>query len=265
MSTSNSFHLSQAAAENYETHSVPAMFAPLAAATLDRLSLKDSAEVLDVACGTGAVTREIAGRMGGRGHIIGSDLNPAMLAVAEARQPTSSHQVSWQAADVTSLPFDSGRFDYIFLQQGLQFFPDKPAALREIRRVLGPGGQLILTCWAEITPFNVAISQALLKHVGEAVAAKAKAPFSYRDATVIRALLADCGLNVTLQDRITLPRRFDDLRAQVLALPFEQDIQAAGPAVVDAVVADTARLMAPYREGDSFVMPQETHLFCCHP
>ncbi|MEY8099973.1 hypothetical protein AB9F29_21760, partial [Falsihalocynthiibacter sp. S25ZX9] len=68
---------------------------------------------------------------------------------------------------------------------GLQFFPNKPAALAEIRRVLKAGGKLKLTCWSAVSPFNVALSEALADHVGEAASNKAKAPFSFRDADVI--------------------------------------------------------------------------------
>jgi ubiquinone/menaquinone biosynthesis C-methylase UbiE len=181
MTAKNTFHLTQAAAEKYENHSVPALFEPLARATLEKLRLPDSAHILDVACGTGALTREITKDLPGRGQITGSDLNQTMIEVAEAKQPQTPHQMNWIAADVSNQPFDDASFDIAFVQQGLQFFPDKPAALAEIHWVLKPGGQLILTCWRKISSFNNAISEALIEFVSEAAATKARAPFSFRD------------------------------------------------------------------------------------
>jgi SAM-dependent methyltransferase len=127
------FQLTRAAALKYDEHSVPAMFPPLAKATMDRISLPDGASVIEIACGTGALTREIAARLGGTGRLVGTDLNTTMKDVARERHPLGTHEAEYLAADVCSLPYDDVSFDHAFLQQGLQFFPDKPAALRTMR------------------------------------------------------------------------------------------------------------------------------------
>ncbi len=257
----DTFTLTKAAAEKYQANSVPAMFEPLARATLDKISLPDGADVIDIACGTGALTRVIAERMGGVGRISGTDLNETMIDVAKAQMPDTPHQVDWSAADVSDLPYEDDSFDVGFIQQGLQFFPDKPKALSEVHRVLKPGGSLYLTCWRAVSPFNGALSEALADLVGTESATKAAAPFSFRDGDLIAALLTDAGFRTSAAEGVVLQRRFDDIRAQILALPIEADLRAAGPDITDQVVAETARRLAPFEKSGVFVVPQEAHLF----
>ena len=261
MSAGNTFHLTQAAAEKYQAHSVPAMFEPLARATMKKLSLPENAHVLDVACGTGALTREIARNLPGRGQITGTDLNKTMIDVAREKQPDTPHQMNWLAADVSDLPFDDATFDIAFVQQGLQFFPDKPAALSEIARVVKPGGQLYLTCWRAISPFNKAIAEAMVKFISEAAANKAREPFSFCDGDLIGSLLKDAEFTITTHGAIILQREFADLRAQILALPVEKDMREKGDAVVDLVIARVAKLLAPFDRDGVFIVPQEAHFF----
>jgi ubiquinone/menaquinone biosynthesis C-methylase UbiE len=258
---SDAFQLTRAAALRYDEHSVPALFAPLAKATMDQTALPDDASVIDIACGTGALTREIAARLGGTGRLVGTDLNATMIEVACERHPAGIHEAEYVAADVSNLPYEDGSFDHAFLQQGLQFFPDKPAALREIARVLRPGGCLVLTCWRAISPFNKGLADAIGRHIGEAAAAKASAPFSFRDGDTIKRLLQDAALEITRHDAIILERRFEGLRAQILALPVEKDLLQAGESVISAVVEEVEADLSDYADGNVYVVPQEAHLF----
>ena len=257
----DNFKLTKAAALKYEAHSVPAMFAPLARATLDKINMPTAGNIVDVACGTGALTRLIAEKMPGRGKITGTDLNETMIEVAKATQPDTRHEIYWCAADVGNLPFDDGRFDMAFVQQGLQFFPEKAAALAEIRRVLRDNGRLILTCWRAISPFNQALAEALARHVGDAAAEKARAPFSFRDGTLIAGLLRDAGFVAEAHDAIVLHRRFADLGAQIMALPVEKDLRAKGVEATDLVISQVATALEPYNQDGVFVVPQEAHFF----
>lgn len=267
MSPIDAFRLSEAAARKYQDHSVPAMFAPLAEATVKRLDLPTDGHVLDVACGTGALTRAIMltraiiEQLPGQGRVVGADLNQSMIDIAQSLTTQTGHRVEWVASDVTALPLDAQSFDLVCVQQGLQFFPDKPAALDEIFRVLKSGGRLSLTCWRAISPFNDALAEALATHVSDDAAQKARAPFSFRDGDVITSLLRDAGFSITRHDGIVLQRRFEDLRAQVLALPVEQDMRAKGEAVIDQVLEDIAAQLAPYALSGVFIVPQEAHFF----
>ncbi|MEP2531076.1 methyltransferase domain-containing protein [Shimia sp.] len=255
------FRLTTAAAQKYDNHSVPAMFGPLARATLEKVSLPKNAHILDVACGTGALTREIAAQMQGTGRLVGADLNDTMIDLATQRHPPDSHSAAYVASDVCTLPFDDATFDLAFCQQGLQFFPDKLAALTEVRRVLKPRGHLKLTCWSAISPFNKALADALERHVGKAASDKARAPFSFRDGDVIANLMRESNFTLQAHTIIVLERRFEDLFAQIMALPVEQDLREAGETVTHTVVADVAANLKQYAQGDTLVVPQEAHLF----
>jgi ubiquinone/menaquinone biosynthesis C-methylase UbiE len=255
------FRLTHAAAQKYDNHSVPAMFGPLARATLDKMLLPDSANIIDVACGTGALTREIAARLQGSGRIVGADLNETMIELAKERHPPDAHDATYVASDVCELPFEDGGFDLAFCQQGVQFFPDKPAALAEIRRVLKNHGKLKLTCWSAVSPFNGALSDALEVHVGVVASAKAKAPFSFRDGDVISDLLENAGFMIEAHQIIVLERRFENLFEQIMALPVEKDLRDAGDAITRAVVDDVAVRLERYADNEVFVVPQEAHLF----
>lgn len=255
------FRLTHAAAQKYDDHSVPAMFGPLARATLDRTPLPVGAHIIDVACGTGALTREIASRLQGTGRIVGADLNETMIELAIERHPSDAHDATYVASDVCELPFEDRDFDLAFCQQGLQFFPDKQAALAEIRRVLKKDGKLKLTCWSAVSPFNGALSDALGDHVGETASTKAKAPFSFRDGDVIRELIEEAGFEIEAHQSIVLERRFENLFEQIMALPIEKDLSEAGDIVTRAVVEDVAARLKTYAEGEFFIVPQKAHLF----
>jgi len=94
--------------------------------------------VLDVACGTGPVARYIAPFVGSTGRVVGLDLNSGMLDTARAMPVPAGVSIEWREGNATALPFPNAGFDVVCCQQGLQFFPDRPAALREMHRVLAP-------------------------------------------------------------------------------------------------------------------------------
>src|SRR5436305_1922847 len=106
--------------------------------------------VLDLACGTAAVARAAAIRVGPRGRVVGLDVNPSMLAMAQAVPQTDGPPIEWREASAMDLPFEDGTFDLVCCHQGLQFFPDPVAALREVGRVLVPGGRLAFGLWPRV-------------------------------------------------------------------------------------------------------------------
>ncbi|HSO54831.1 MAG TPA: methyltransferase domain-containing protein, partial [Actinomycetes bacterium] len=138
------------AALAYEAHLVPAIFAAWAPRLLGSANPAVGERVLDVACGTGVVARLAAERVGPGGRVAGLDLNPGMLAVARGLPPMPGAPITWQEANAVALPFPEATFDVVLCQQGLQFFPDRPAALREMHRVLAPGGRLALSVYSAI-------------------------------------------------------------------------------------------------------------------
>ena len=172
------WHLAGTAPEIYAEHLVPAVFAPWAPVLLDAAAVGIGHTVLDVACGTGVVAAAAAERVGPSGAVTGVDINPGMIAVAARTQG-----VRWARADAARLPFPDGGFDRVLCQAGLQFVPDRLGALREMRRVLRPGGRVALLVWRALhhSPGFAALADALQAVVGPEAAAVMRAPFVFGD------------------------------------------------------------------------------------
>ena len=134
--------------ELYESELVPLLFAPYAEDVVDRLSANGLTRVLEVAAGTGVVTRALASALPASVTIVATDLNQTMLDTAAAAG--TSRPVEWRRADAMDLPFEDECFDAVVCQFGAMFFPEKPRAFGEMRRVLRPGGTLIFSVWDRI-------------------------------------------------------------------------------------------------------------------
>src|SRR5262245_34608362 len=196
MTESSGWQLRGSAAEAYERYIVQAFMQGWTHALLERANLAAGARVLDVACGTGVVARLVATRVGQKGRVVGVDLNTGMLATARMLpQSLSGAAVEWREGNVTALPFPEAAFDAVLCQQALQFFPDKPAALRDMRRVLVSTGQLVLSVWRSIAhcPWLRAVADALERHVSPAAALGIRGAFALADKEELRALINAAG------------------------------------------------------------------------
>jgi ubiquinone/menaquinone biosynthesis C-methylase UbiE len=182
--------VSLSAAQVYDRDFLPALFEQWPARVLERLRLAPGARVLDVACGTGVLTRAVAERVGAAG-VVGLDLNAAMLEVAARRAP----QITWQLAAAESLPFDTASFDCVLSQFGLMFFSDRQAALAEMLRVLKPGGPLAVLVWAssDESPGYALLIQRLEQLFGAEAADVMKAPFCLGDSAELERLFEKAG------------------------------------------------------------------------
>ncbi|GLK86798.1 class I SAM-dependent methyltransferase [Ancylobacter defluvii] len=145
----------------YDRLLVPALFAPFAADLALRVAALEPYRVLEIAAGTGAVTRALAERLPAQARIVATDLNPAMLETAARHGPDP--RIRWQQADAMALPFEDGVFDAVICQFGVMFLPDKAQGLREVRRVLVPGGTLMFNVWDRlaVNDFAQATTEAL--------------------------------------------------------------------------------------------------------
>jgi len=265
MSEKNQFNLSSNAAESYERQKVPAIFAPMAEATLDAISLPLRATVLDVACGTGAVARAVASRMKAPSKIVGADLNSAMVEIARQNIPSGNHEFEFVAAPADAMPFEDSGFDLVFCQQGLQFFSDKQAALSEMRRVVRKGGKLFLTCWAGIPPMFEVTRDVIGRHIGEAAASTVVAPFVWNDSSHIGALITQAGFDCPLPTALGVDRTMfaspEAMREEILATPNEPALRATGDEVIDQIVSEILEGVAQYKKDETLCMPQVAHLF----
>ena len=179
-------------AEVYDKQFVPALFRQWGPVLCDAAHIGPGQRVLDVACGTGALTLAVAGRVRAGGAVLGLDANPEMLAVARRK----AAGIEWHEGRAESLPFADASFDAVVSQFGLMFFGDRVAALREMQRVLRPRGRLaVAVCDAlEHSPGYAALAALLERLFGKRVADAFRAPFMLGDAAALRALCVEAGL-----------------------------------------------------------------------
>src|SRR5215207_9523267 len=193
MSQQNSFrHFGGSAPENYERFFVPVIAAPLATELIDIAALRPGERVLDVACGTGVVARLAAERVGATGAVAGIDLNPGMLSVARSLTPPGT-VIEWHQTSAEAMPLPHEVFDVVLCQMGLQFVPDKLAALREMQRVLAPGGRLIINVVGPKPRVFAILAEALARHINPEVGAFVDLVFSLHDTGELQHLISGAG------------------------------------------------------------------------
>jgi ubiquinone/menaquinone biosynthesis C-methylase UbiE len=174
----------------YEEHQVRALFEPWARILIDIARPAPGECVLDAACGTGILARlAAASRIGPTGRIIGVDFDPGMIAVARELLPEGE----WQEGDLQQLPFADGAFDLVMCQQGLQFLPDRAAGLRQMHRVLRPGGRVALSIWTTLanSPAQARLFGALGKLLGTDMSAPP--PWSLSNGEDVAKLMSSAG------------------------------------------------------------------------
>jgi ubiquinone/menaquinone biosynthesis C-methylase UbiE len=255
-------------AETYEQYFVPTLFRPWSHVLLQHAALQSGERVLDVACGTGIVARQVAPAVGAGGKVVGLDINPAMLAVARSQPPPEGATIEWHEASALALPFPSAVFDLVLCQQGLQFFSDKLSALREMRRVLAPHGRAVLSVWQSLAhnPVYQALDEAVERHLGTPAFTT---PFSLGDADEVRQLLSQAGFQhvamAAVERMVRFPASKDFVQLAVLAaaavIPaFAQLDAAARAALVAAVKQDVDATLQRYTEGDTLVFPMAAYI-----
>ncbi len=176
----------------YERYFVPTIGRPIAEDLVAGARLRPGEQVLDVACGTGIVARLAAGQVAPSGAVTGADINPGMIAEAE-RACAALSNASWHEADASALPMPDDSFDVVFCQMGLQFFPAKLPALKEMRRVLRPGGRVLVNTPGPMPALFAVIRDAVASHVGPKPAAFLDAVFSIHDPDEYTELLRSAG------------------------------------------------------------------------
>ena len=241
-----------AMAAYYDTYLVPGLFRPWATELVARLPLEPADAVLDVACGTGALSAALAARLGDGGRVLGVDLAPGMVLLAERK---GIPRTRFRVGDALALPVGDGEFDGVTCQQGVQFMPDRTAAVREMRRALRDGGWVAIACWTRIdeqVPM-VAFHSALTRRGWTAAADALLVPFSLSAPDELRELLSRNGFSdvsvetVTRAVQLPAAREFAHGYAQVP--PFRTAYLAATEeereAFADDVVASLEAFATP--------------------
>ncbi|UTW04724.1 methyltransferase domain-containing protein [Amphritea atlantica] len=203
------------AAKAYEELHVPALFRQFAPIVVSTAQISSGHRVLDVACGTGILARTVAATVTEPGSVTGLDLSPGMLAMARQLAPS----IDWQLGSAESLPFADNSFDAVVSQFGLMFFQDRRSALKEMMRVLTPGGRLVVAVWdalvnSQAYPDEVDMLQRL---AGQAAADALRAPFVLGNPDHVSELLSDAGaalVEIVTHDGTA---RFPDIQTMVEA------------------------------------------------
>jgi len=242
----------------YDELLVPLIFEPYAADLAGRLAVLPLERVLEVAAGTGVVTRAMAAALHDRVSIVATDLNQAMLDRASA--VGTCRAVDWRQADAMQLPFADAQFDAVVCQFGAMFFRDRSKAYSEARRVLRPNGTLLLNVWDRIedNEFAAIVTEALQEMFPEDPPFfLRRTPHGYFDTRLIRSDLAKAGFSrkpeiTTLAARSRAPSPRIPAVAYCRGTPLLNEITARGPSRVDESVERAAAAIA-LRFGDGAV------------
>lgn len=264
MSGEKGFQLAGSAPDIYQTVLVPAWFGPWAEALLALVDLQRDERVLDVACGTGVVARLAAQAVGGDGQVVGLDINAPMLTVARSLPATGGADIAWTKSNVADTGLESGSFDVVLSQHGYHYFPDKPRALAELRRVLAPGGRLALSIWDDHSVYTTALSDALERYVSADVAAQQRGQRRTPSPDELSAHLADAGFGdvrtetQTLQIRVPAARTF--VPQHLGSMPVAAAFAALDEATRDELIGFVEDALSAYAQGDALVYPDTVNV-----
>ncbi len=266
MATTDTFQITPEQAETYEERFVPALFANWVDAVLEAAGVRAGQDLLDVACGTGIVTRHAADAVGPTGHATGLDLNPGMLSVAGRVRP----DVTWRQGDAAALPFDDDSFDVVTCQAGVMFFPDVAAALREMGRVTRPGGTVAVQAFGsrEDQPVYGPWIAMVARHAGDDALRLLGTYWAYGDRDAMRERCATAGLRVRTVHDHQRPAYFPSVEAMVLtelnATPLGERLT---PTQQEEILAESREVLAPFLDpdGQRLTVPMTGYVLAATP
>jgi ubiquinone/menaquinone biosynthesis C-methylase UbiE len=233
----------------YEQYLGSLLFQPFAEDLAARLGDVTTGRVLETAAGTGIVTRALAKTLPPQVEIVATDLNQAMLDLAQTKLQASN--VTWRQANAQTLPFEDSSFDAVVCQFGVMFFPDKLSAFQEASRVLRPGGRFLFNVWdsLEANPVSKAVSdQAIEMFPDDPPLFLERTPFGYHDEDRIRGELQRAGFGtVTIEtvDKVShAPSARDAAIGLTQGTPLRGELEARAPGRLDEIMEKAAQALA---------------------
>jgi ubiquinone/menaquinone biosynthesis C-methylase UbiE len=256
------WQLDEDSAAAYETYLVGRFFRRWADRLVEHANVTAGESVLDAGCGTGIVARTTASRLGGKGKVVGVDLNEGML--GEARRQDAEGAVSWEPGSLEALPFDDNLFDVALSQQVLQFVPERARALEQLYRVLKPGGRLVFALLRDISfnPSYEALAGSLDRHAGKDAGDMMRSPFRGPDSSALREALEATGFrDITVQHDILdvrYPGPAEFLREEAASSPLAGPLAALDENDLRDLLKDLDTTLAPYTDDHGVTFPMET-------
>jgi len=260
-------------AEAYEHYIVPAWMGEWADALIAVAQLEPGQQVLDVACGTGVVARRAAIRLGTGAKVSGLDADPGMIQVARRyAEKENAPFIDWHCGDAVRMPFSDERMDVLICQQGLQFFPDQPAALREMSRVLARGGRLALSVWRALdrSPFLAVLAEVLGRYLGPEATMPFHATCSLSRREDLRQLVSAAGfseIHIRLEAKVARYPSFSSfLHGYISVFPFAARIAAMPEVDRIRMFEEIYTALETFIDDDGLAVPMESHLLtACKP
>ncbi len=256
------FQLAGSGPEIYEQVMVPLWFGRWAKALVDVLSLQPSERVLDVACGTGVTTRLAIERVGPDGAVVGLDNNTSMI--SKAKELAEDLNITWVESDVCENGLSSGAYDVVMSQHGYHYFPDKPAALKEFRRLLAPGGRMAFSIWDGHSAYTKAICAAVERHISPEIANKQRSQRETPSADILTNQVSKAGfsdINIHRQElSINVPRAEEFVPLHLGSMPIAGAFLALSDTAKTSLIDDVADALSDYVQGDRLVYPDAVNV-----
>jgi ubiquinone/menaquinone biosynthesis C-methylase UbiE len=231
-------------------------------AIVDFAQAQPGMRVLDVACGTGAPALQVARRVAPGGHVTATDLSPGPLQIAAQRaRDRNLTNICFEVADVHRLQFPDETFDLVTSRLGVMFFADLPCALREIRRVLKPGGRVAVLSWGPMEqPYFQATGMIIMRHLGGDLPTAAKQVFKFGERGTLAAAFAAAGFRDVREELHTVPWVWTSSIAelwqyfQAVTIPFRPLLEQVQPEQRDAITRDVHAAFACFWDGEKVNM-----------
>ncbi len=252
MQENETWQVDTSAAEVYEDKFVPALFGEWGERCVSAAGVRSGHHVLDVACGTGVVSRAAAPIVGATGKVVGVDKNTGMLAIAQRMRP----ELEWRSGDVAELPFEDNNFDVVICQAALMYFEDRVRALKEMRRVAKPDGVVVVQVWGELkdSPCYVKLIELTRNHVGARAEEILASPFVLGDKSELESMFEEAGFKQVEINTIIGTCRYatcdEFVRAEVEGSPIAPIIREKSSDAYDAYLAECHKELGEFISGD---------------
>ena len=253
-------------AEAYERYLVPALMDEGARRLVEAAAPRAGERALDVGCGTGIVARRAALAVGGQGRVVGIDLNEDMLRVARRIGISAAPSIEWRQGQATALPFPERAFDVVLSQQMLQFVPEPESAVREMRRVLSPGGRLAIgVCRPiEFAAGYLPLAEALKRHAGEGAETMMRSPFPAWSIEEVRKIVraggfGEVAVRIDVMS-VRYPSAAEFVRREAACSPLAGPLGSMRAESRMALVQDLERALRSRMDDEGLVLSLEVYV-----